>query len=85
MPHVSDHDIRGKTHGDFGATARLAQTLKGMIGQSGGYFGMSLAHRECLELICTKIARISEGDSNFADHWNDIEGYARLAKDRCTK
>jgi hypothetical protein len=29
-------------------------------------------------MIAMKIARILSGNSNFADHWEDIEGYARL-------
>jgi hypothetical protein len=29
-------------------------------------------------MIAMKIARILSGNANFADHWEDIEGYARL-------
>ena len=37
---------------------------------------------EALEHIATKIARILSGDPNHADHWNDIQGYARLVEER---
>lgn len=85
MPHVSDHSQRGATHGDFSENAELAQYLKSALNFCPRWDTMIPAHRECLDLIMTKIARIMSGDPDFADHWNDIEGYARLAKDRCSK
>lgn len=85
MSHASDADVRGKTHGDFWQNADIAQTLKFEMRRQKGWVELTTVQKECLELISTKIARILAGDSNFADHWNDIEGYARLAKDRCSK
>jgi hypothetical protein len=38
--------------------------------------------REALEHIATKIGRILSGDPNHRDHWEDIQGYARLVEDR---
>jgi len=38
--------------------------------------------REALEMIQVKIARIINGDPNYADNWRDIEGYARLVANR---
>lgn len=83
--HVSDEDVRGKTHGDFTANADIAQSIKFTFRSNDGWTKLTNAQQECLELIATKIARILAGDSNYADHWNDIEGYARLAKDRASK
>jgi len=80
--HVSDEDVRGKTHGDFTTNADLAQTIKFAFRSNEGWTRLSNVQMECLELMATKIARILAGDANFPDHWNDIEGYARLAKDR---
>ena len=38
--------------------------------------------REALEMIAHKIARIVNGDPNYADSWVDIAGYATLVADR---
>lgn len=38
--------------------------------------------REALEMIAHKIARILNGDPNYADSWVDIAGYAKLIADR---
>jgi len=38
--------------------------------------------REALEMIAHKIARIINGDPNYADSWVDIAGYAKLVSDR---
>lgn len=83
--HVSDHEIRGKTHGDFSQNATTAQQIKDLMRGKHGWDTMALVHRESLDLIATKLARILVGDADFKDHWNDIEGYARLAKDRASK
>jgi len=37
---------------------------------------------EALSLICTKIARIVNGDPNHIDSWRDVAGYAQLVADR---
>lgn len=39
--------------------------------------------QRALEAIADKIARILNGDPNYADNWHDIAGYARLAEERC--
>jgi hypothetical protein len=46
--------------------------------QSSGWDHLGNEHAEALEMIAMKIARILSGNPNFADHWEDIEGYARL-------
>jgi len=37
---------------------------------------------EALDMIAHKIARILNGDPNYADSWDDIAGYAKLVGDR---
>lgn len=37
---------------------------------------------EALEMIAHKLARIFNGDPNYADSWHDIAGYAQLIADR---
>ena len=43
---------------------------------------MSDSHAESLDMIASKLAQILAGNPNEADHWLDIEGYARLARER---
>lgn len=66
---------REATHGVFARTARVACALVDALGT--GPF--TAVQRESLAMICTKLARITCGDPNFADHWRDIAGYALLA------
>jgi hypothetical protein len=81
---------RHHTHGSFQDVAETAQALKAIIHHSRsepylnglGGSAMSPRHLEALDLIATKLARICHGDPYQSDHWFDIEGYARLARER---
>ena len=42
---------------------------------------MPYAHEEALHMICSKIARIMNGDINHLDSWHDIGGYSKLIED----
>ena len=75
---------RGKTHGHYPATARVAQELKRALKLHGPAGALSDVHTESLAMICTKIARIVCGDPLEADHWRDIAGYARLGELACS-
>ena len=68
---------REKTHGDYADVARVAQALKFALAY-GPTEELPDVHRESLDLICTKIARIVCGDHNEPDHWIDCIGYAQL-------
>lgn len=76
---------RGKTHGDFERTAFIAQELKNAY--CVGEFAAALkpVQAEALDMICSKIARIVSGDPEHIDNWLDIEGYARLVRERLEK
>jgi hypothetical protein len=74
---------REHTHGDFAATALIAQRLKDVSKNTPNWSGaLTDVQRESLEAIFTKIARILSGDPNHHDHWADIEGQARLASEQ---
>ena len=75
---------REKTHGDFEDVARVAQALKFALAH-GPTEELPDVHRESLDLICTKIARIVCGDHNEIDHWRDCIGYAQLVLNHITK
>lgn len=69
-------DTRRETYGDFGRLADISQELKDIITKYSS--GISNVHRESLDMICLKMARILNGDPTFPDNWEDIAGYAKL-------
>jgi hypothetical protein len=73
---------RQHTHGDFTDNARVMQELKFTLRSEPGWLGLTSVQREALEMICHKIGRIVTGNSDEPDHWLDIEGYARLVRER---
>lgn len=73
---------RGKTHGDFGEHARIAQALKDVMHASDGWARLNPAQRESLEMNVHKVGRILAGNPDHRDHWADIAGYAQLVADR---
>jgi hypothetical protein len=73
---------RQQSHGDFTSNARVMQCLKYVARQEANWDDMDFVKREAIEMILMKVARIITGNPNEPDHWLDIEGYARLARER---
>lgn len=75
---------RGSRYGTFADHAEVSQVLKAMIEDNLNRRNKSLAfdQQEALDMICHKIARIINGDPDYADSWIDIAGYAKLVADR---
>jgi hypothetical protein len=75
---------RGARYGTFTGHAEIAQRLKAVMRVYEAKRGCDLDpdQREALEMIAHKIARILNGDPNYADSWVDIAGYAKLVADR---
>lgn len=69
---------RQTTYGSFTKNAEVSQMLKYFMAQGTNYKQMPMAHREALEMIVHKIARIVNGDPNYIDNWVDIIGYSQL-------
>lgn len=69
---------RGRTPGSYICTANLAQELKFIMHHSDNWSRMNAVQKESIELICTKLARIGNGNHKEPDHWKDIAGYATL-------
>ena len=69
---------RQATYGSFTKNAEISQMMKYFMAQDTNYKQMPLAHREALEMIVHKIARIVNGDFNYIDNWIDICGYSQL-------
>lgn len=76
---------RGKTHGKFEDHAHATQRLKAEIARliclrvERGQAPLTDMQVEALEMIAHKIGRILAGDASYADHWDDIAGYAKIA------
>ena len=77
-------DARAATYGSFFTQAAIAQSIKEDIRVALDARGRILApdQHEALDMIAGKIARIVNGDSDYADSWVDIAGYAQLVVDR---
>ena len=86
---------RGSRYGDFSDHARLCQDLKDVmttfavvqntpnsVAVHFPWGELPATHKQALEVIADKIARILSGDPNYADNWHDIQGYAKLVEDR---
>lgn len=74
---------RKKTHGDFTKNAEISQQLKRIFRHEA--FPMHNRHSEALDMIALKLSRILSGQADYADHWDDIAGYAKLASEVCPK
>jgi uncharacterized ferritin-like protein (DUF455 family) len=88
MSNINDVlENRGAQYGEFESHAYISQVLKVSIESHRLAHGIVLAsdQKEALDMICHKIARIINGNPNYADSWIDIAGYATLVANRLTK
>ena len=76
---------RQATYGSFTKNAEVSQMMKYFMTQGTNYKQIPMAHREALEMIVHKIARIVNGDPNYIDNWIDICGYSQLVIDEIRK
>lgn len=73
---------RGERYGNFDTHARISQDLKLVMSTTSGWERLGSDQKEALEMIVHKIARILNGDPDYADSWHDIAGYAELVSKR---
>ena len=74
---------REHTHGNFEATALIAQRFKDVARNTPNWGGkLTDMQREAMEGMFTKFARILSGDPNHKDHWSDVAGGAHLVEER---
>lgn len=74
---------RGARYGDFTDHACTAQFIQDVMRETPGWSRLSSVQKQALTVIADKQARILTGDPNYKDNWHDIQGYAKLAEDRC--
>lgn len=72
---------RGRTHGAFSMNAKVSQDFKEILRKHPTYFALPNEHKEALDNIFQKIARVLNGNLFHEDNWIDIIGYAQLALD----
>jgi hypothetical protein len=83
MPIEDTLKERGSRYGDFTDHAEIAQAIQDIMRLSGGWGRLTAVQKQALTVIADKQARILSGDPNYTDNWHDIQGYAKLAEDRC--
>lgn len=71
---------RASTHGNWILQARTAYTLKAAAHNGATWAELSPEQCEAIDMVLTKVSRIVNGDPNEPDHWQDIQGYARLGE-----
>jgi len=82
---------RGARYGDFSVHAKICQDLQDVMHQTSGMHAgiirgwpaLDAVKKQALTVIADKIARILSGDPEYKDNWHDLQGYAKLAEDRC--
>ena len=81
---------RGARYGEFADHADICQALKDVMYKSkpagvSGWTKLPNVHKQALDVIMDKVARILSGDHNYDDNWHDIQGYAKLVEDHIHK
>ena len=76
---------REARYGSFEDHAAISQVIKGVLQSRPKWNTLNHDQKEALEMISHKIARILNGDPNYADNWIDIAGYAALVANRLEK
>jgi len=71
---------REKRYGPYKTHSTISQNMKltMQVVDPEKWDMMPDSHKESLEMIVHKIARIINGDPNYRDNWVDIAGYATL-------
>lgn len=72
---------RGSRYGDFESVAETTRALMRTLADADRFDELSAAQYEALHMICSKMARIVNGDPDYPDNWHDIAGYAKLVED----
>lgn len=73
---------RGARYGAFKDHAVIAQDIQSAMRKPEGWNKLAPDQKQALTVIADKIARMLNGDPDYADNWHDIIGYAKLVEDR---
>lgn len=71
---------RDHQHGGMEPVGTVAQGIKALMHDSRNWHRLTPGHREALDMLAHKIARILSGaDPHDPQHWEDVAGYAQAA------
>ena len=82
---------RGSRYGEFKDFAKISQELKNTIfldltlNTEPEYKEINNVISEGIEMVCHKLARITNGDPYYLDSWRDLSAYAKLVCDELEK
>ena len=69
---------RDHQHGGMEAVGELSQNIKLQLRLGRNWTRLSHGHREALDMMAHKLARILSGaDPHDPQHWEDVAGYAQ--------
>lgn len=74
---------RQQTHGDFRSNARISQLIKSCFRACEHWQHLDDTEKEAMDMIALKFSRVLSGKSLERQHWEDVEGYARLVVREC--
>lgn len=73
---------RGKRYGNYLDQANITNALRDVLIRGRGGRPLMADQVDALNMIAVKMARIINGDPDYADNWRDIAGYATLVAER---
>jgi hypothetical protein len=73
---------RGKRYGNYLEQTKISDALTTALVDGAGDKRLETDQEDALFMICVKMARIINGDPDYADNWRDIAGYATLVAER---
>ena len=71
---------RNSVHGDYTEQAAMGEAIRAVMQKGKHWTTLSAVQRDAMVMIAVKLSRILTGNPNYADHWHDVQGYARLAE-----
>ena len=74
---------RGARYGNYSDVAGTTQQLMAIVESGANYEHLNAEQKTSLFMICNKIARAVNGDTQYFDNYRDIAGYATLAERAC--
>ncbi len=73
---------RGNKHGDFTHGAQFTQDVMDILTAQTNWRCLKAFEKEGIHMIVHKMQRVLSGDYRYDDHWLDVEGYARVIRQR---
>lgn len=80
MAPVELTGMRRGTHGEWAKQSSTEQKLKAVLRDGEAWSDMTPSQCAAVEMIAVKLSRIVNGNPHYADHWQDIGGYALLGE-----